>query len=98
MDGQSILEVAVGTGMAFREILRRNPRGQNRGIDLSPGMLSRASRIYEAIYRLSPGALGGCRGVEMTGRLQAHGFAVDAREYHQQMLFPSEVVLARSGA
>jgi demethylmenaquinone methyltransferase / 2-methoxy-6-polyprenyl-1,4-benzoquinol methylase len=172
-DGQSILEVAVGTGVVFREILRKNPHGQNLGIDLSPGMLARArsrmravsegnyrleagtafdlpvpsgsidmlfnsymfdlipladmdrvleefrrvlrpggrlvlvnmapgetraSRIYEAIYNLSPRALGGCRGVRMADRLQKHHFIVDAREYHQQMLFPSEVVLARKSA
>ena len=172
-DGQSILEVAVGTGVVFREIVKKNPHGQNLGIDLSPGMLararsrmravpggnyrleigtafdlpvpsgsvdllfnsymfdliphadmdrvleefrrvlkpggrlvlvnmargeSRASRIYEVIYRLSPRALGGCRGVQMADRLQQHGFTVDAREYHQQMLFPSEVVLARKSA
>lgn len=172
-DGQSILEVAVGTGLAFREILERNPHGKNLGIDLSPGMLARArsrmralsgvdyrleigtafdlpapsesidvlfnsymfdliphadmdrvldefrrvlrpggrlvlvnmargesrgSRIYESIYRLSPRALGGCRGVQMTGRLRKHRFTVDTREYHQQMLFPSEVVLARKSA
>jgi len=172
-DGQSILEVAVGTGVAFREILKRNPHGQNHGIDLSPGMLaraksrmrdlpgvnyrleigtafdlqvppdsvdilfnsymfdlipraemdrvldefrrvlrpggrlvlvnmargmSRASRVYESIYRISPRALGGCRGVQMADRLQEHGFSVEAREYHQQMLFPSEVVVARKRA
>ncbi len=169
-NGQSILEVAVGTGVAFREILKRNPHGRNHGIDLSPGMLararsrmrdlsgvnyqleigtafdlpappgsvdilfnsymfdlipnvdmdrvldefrrvlrpggrlvlvnmargeSRASRVYEAIYRISPRALGGCRGVQMADRLQAHQFSVEVREYHQQMLFPSEVVVAR---
>ncbi len=172
-DSQSILEVAVGTGVAFREILQRNPHGQNLGIDLSPGMLarartrmrqfsgvdyrleigtafdlparsgsidilfnsymfdlipyadmdrildefsrvlrpggrlvlvnmargmSRASRVYEAIYRLSPRALGGCRGVQMADRLGKHQFTVETREYHQQMLFPSEVVLARKSA
>ena len=172
-DSQSILEVAVGTGVAFREILQRNPHGQTLGIDLSPGMLarartrmrqlsgvdyrleigtafdlparpgsvdilfnsymfdlipyadmdrvldefsrvlrpggrlvlvnmargeSRASRVYEAIYRLSPRALGGCRGVQMAGRLGKHQFIVETREYHQQMLFPSEVVLARKSA
>ncbi len=172
-DGQSILEVAVGTGVAFREILKRNPHGRNHGIDLSPGMLaraksrmrdlsganyrleigtafnlpvppdsvdilfnsymfdlipradmdrildefrrvlrpggrlvlvnmakgeSRASRVYETIYRISPRALGGCRGVQMSDRLQAHQLAVEVREYHQQMLFPSEVVVARKRA
>lgn len=172
-DGQSILEVAVGTGVAFREILKRNPHGQNLGIDLSAGMLarakarmndmsgvnyrleigtafdlpartesidvlfnsymfdlipnadmdrildefrrvlrtggrlvlvnmvrgeSRASRVYESIYRISPRTMGGCRGVQMAGRLAKHHFSVDTREYHQQMLFPSEVLVARKSA
>ena len=34
-DGQDILEVAVGTGMAFYEIALENPNGTNTGIDLS---------------------------------------------------------------
>jgi ubiquinone/menaquinone biosynthesis C-methylase UbiE len=172
-DGKAILEVAVGTGVAFREIVKRNPHGQNLGIDLSAGMLakarsrlsefsgancrleigsafdlpassdsidilfngymfdlipyadmgrvlkefrrvlkadgrlilvnmargeSRASRIYERIYRVSPRAMGGCRGVQMTERLRMHGFAVEAREYHRQFLFPSEVLVARKCA
>lgn len=169
-DGQSILEVAVGTGLAFHEIVRRNPHGVNTGIDLSPGMLERArkrlsrlassnyslepgtafdlrlpdssvdtllnnymfdlipfddmgrilaefrrvlkrdgrlvlvnmthgetrpSRIYEFAYRVSPRAMGGCRGVLLSDALEAHGFEVETREYYQQMLFPSEVILAR---
>ena len=32
-DGQSVLEVAVGTGLAFYEIVKRNPNGTNIGID-----------------------------------------------------------------
>jgi len=172
-DGTTILEVAVGTGVAFHEIVKRNPHGQNLGIDLSPGMLararsrmsampgasyrleigtafdlpvqsdsvdilvnnymfdlipyadmdrvidefrrvlkvggrlilvnmargeSRASRIYEGIYRISPRAMGGCRGVQMADRLGQHGFTVGVREYHQQFLFPSEVIVAQKGA
>ncbi|MEJ2039946.1 MAG: methyltransferase domain-containing protein [Desulfosarcinaceae bacterium] len=168
-DGQSILEVAVGTGLAFCEILKRNPNGKNIGIDLSEGMLERArkraslfsetgyslnvgtafdlkvesnsvdivmnnymfdlipfedmdkilvefkrvlrangklilvnmtagegfgSNLYDFIYRISPKTMGGCRGVELTDRLKGHGFKVTVREYHQQMLFPSEVILA----
>jgi len=34
-DGQKILEVACGTGLAFREIVKKNPSGFNYGIDLS---------------------------------------------------------------
>lgn len=168
-DGQTILEVAVGTGLTFFELAKRNPNGTNLGIDLSPGMLSRArvrlarvghdnyslaignafeldieddsidtlvnnymfdliayadigrilsefrrvlrpggklvlvnmteserlgARIYAWIYRLAPKALGGCRGVTIGDRLEQSGFRVEVREYHQQFLFPSEVVLA----
>jgi ubiquinone/menaquinone biosynthesis C-methylase UbiE len=41
-DGESVLEVAVGTGLAFEEILKSNPTGRNEGIDLTKEMLSRA--------------------------------------------------------
>lgn len=168
-DGQHILEVAVGTGHAFREIVKRNPGGRNTGIDLSDGMLAKArvrlaklqsmnytllqgtaldlpvetgtvdilvnnymfdllseddmdralgefkrvlrpggrlvlvnmtegegfgTGIYRFIYRLSPKAMGGCRGVRLAERLTAQGFRVFTREYHQQLLFPSEVIVA----
>jgi ubiquinone/menaquinone biosynthesis C-methylase UbiE len=43
-DGESVLEVAVGTGLAFVEILGLNPTGQNEGIDLTEEMLSRAKQ------------------------------------------------------
>ena len=41
-DGEAVLEVAVGTGLAFAEILRRNPSGRNEGVDLTAAMLARA--------------------------------------------------------
>ena len=172
-DGQSILEVAVGTGLAFYEIVKRNSNGYNIGIDLSNGMLEKAksrlkklsganyslnvgtafdlpsqtesvdllvnnymfdlisyedmdkvlaefkrvlkiggrlilvnmtegetlgSRLYDFIYRLSPKTMGGCRGVRLTDKLEQHGFTVEVREYYQQMLFPSEVILAHKQA
>ncbi len=172
-DGQDVLEVAVGTGLAFYEIVKLNPNGRNIGIDLSNGMLDRAknrmkklslanycltigtafyipvqtgsvdllvnnymfdlifyedmdeillefkrvlkagaklilvnmtvgesvgSKLYDLIYRLSPKTMGGCRGVRLIDRLQRHGFTVEVREYHQQMLFPSEVILAHNFA
>lgn len=168
-DGQVIHEVAVGTGLAFYEVLKRNPNGVNSGIDLSEGMLQKAilkakklphanssleigtafdlnkedesvdtllnnymfdlipfqdmdriilefkrvlkkngklilvnmtkgerygSGIYEYIYTLSPKTMGGCRGVQLSEKLSQHGFRVENREYYQQMLFPSEVILA----
>lgn len=172
-DGQSALEVAVGTGIAFEELVRRNPNGKNIGIDLSPKMLARAKKrlqvlpdsnysldvssayalpvdndsidllmnnymfdliayedmdkvlnefsrvlkpdgqlvlvnmtigeragsgIYDYLYQLSPRLMGGCRGIRLADRLGRNGFYVDSREYCQQMLFPSEVILARKTA
>jgi ubiquinone/menaquinone biosynthesis C-methylase UbiE len=79
----------------FRRVLK--PGGRLVLVNMARGE-SRASRIYDAIYRLSPRALGGCRAVQMADRLQRHGFIVDAKEYHQQMLFPSELVLAHKSA
>ncbi|MBI5839696.1 MAG: methyltransferase domain-containing protein [Chloroflexi bacterium] len=168
-DGQQILEVAVGTGLAFYEIVKRNPHGHNFGVDLSKGMLAKAeqrlrtlgqanytlkaetafdlqledetvdtlvnnymfdlipfkdmgrilqefkrvlkksgklilvnmtegerwgSQIYDWLYDRSPRLMGGCRGVKLSAKLQEHGLVVDVREYHQQMLFPSEVIRA----
>ena len=40
--GEHVLEVAVGTGPAFIHLLRNNPDGQNVGIDIYRGMLSKA--------------------------------------------------------
>jgi len=168
-NGQHILEVAVGTGLAFYEIVKRNPNGTNLGIDLSQGMLDKAkkrlsklsevnysldigsafdlnvedesmdtlvnnymfdlipfedmnkilvefkrvlkkngklilvnmtegerfgSKLYDFVYNISPKTMGGCRGVKLTERLQQQGFKIKVREYYQQMLFPSEVILA----
>ncbi len=168
-DGSTVLEVAVGTGLMFEQIVRRNPGGRNIGVDLSKGMLEKARRrlgrsgaenyalsignaaaleigsdavdvlvnnymfdlisfenmgavleefwrvlkpggklvlvnmtkgrgfgggVYDWLYRMFPKAMGGCRGVELAGRLERHGFRVEAREYVRQMMFPSEVILA----
>jgi ubiquinone/menaquinone biosynthesis C-methylase UbiE len=41
-NGESVLEVAVGTGLVFERILQSNPTGRNEGIDLTEEMLSRA--------------------------------------------------------
>jgi demethylmenaquinone methyltransferase / 2-methoxy-6-polyprenyl-1,4-benzoquinol methylase len=172
-DGQDILEVAVGTGLVFLDVVRANPSGRNAGIDLSPGMLAKAKKrlrasgctnyelstgtafeideeaasfdtllnsymfdliderdwprilsefrrvlrpggrlvlvgmtrgerfgsgIYERLYRLSPRLMGGCRGVQLAGPLEESGFVIESRSYVQQMLFPSEVILALKSA
>jgi ubiquinone/menaquinone biosynthesis C-methylase UbiE len=54
-----VLEVAVGTGLAFERILKLNPSGRNEGIDLTEAMLKRAERRAAASgsdnYRLRIG-------------------------------------------
>ena len=56
-DGEKILEVALGTGLNFVEILKRNPTGWVEGIDISVKMLERArkriSRTGCGNYRLN---------------------------------------------
>ena len=58
-DGESILEVAVGTGLTFKQILQANPHGCNIGIDLTPAILEKAQRRAAKTglnnYRLSLG-------------------------------------------
>jgi ubiquinone/menaquinone biosynthesis C-methylase UbiE len=54
-NGERILEVAVGTGVAFERIVAANSNGQNDGIDLSPEMLARAKKRlknYHSNYSL----------------------------------------------
>lgn len=56
---EDVLEVAVGTGLAFEKILRINPSGRNEGIDLTEAMLIRAktkaARSGSSNYRLKIG-------------------------------------------
>jgi ubiquinone/menaquinone biosynthesis C-methylase UbiE len=58
-DGEDVLEVAVGTGLAFEKILASNPSGRNEGIDLTEAMLERARqkavRTGSENYRLQVG-------------------------------------------
>ena len=43
------IEVAVGTGAAFAELVGRNPNGSNIGIDLSQKMLAKAKKRLQAL-------------------------------------------------
>jgi len=41
-NGEAVLEVAVGTGILFEQVLKANPKGRNEGIDLTEEMLAHA--------------------------------------------------------
>ncbi len=41
-DGEDVLEVAVGTGSLFVDLVRSNPHGRTEGVDLTAAMLDRA--------------------------------------------------------
>ena len=61
-NGERILEVALGTGLNFIEILKRNPRGWVHGIDASVKMLERArKRISKNGHKNYLLHLGDCR-------------------------------------
>jgi ubiquinone/menaquinone biosynthesis C-methylase UbiE len=47
----NVLEAAVGTGVVFEKIVRRNPDGNNVGIDLSPDMLRLARKRLQKLSR-----------------------------------------------
>lgn len=46
-NGDTVLEVAVGTGLIFSELVKANPGGKNYGIDLSEKMLSEAEKLVK---------------------------------------------------
>lgn len=50
-NGETVLEVAIGTGLTFLEILKANPGGNNYGIDITAAMLEKAkSRIGKSDF------------------------------------------------
>ena len=44
LNGEKILEVALGTGLNFAEVLNRNPQGWVEGVDVSIRMLEKAKK------------------------------------------------------
>jgi ubiquinone/menaquinone biosynthesis C-methylase UbiE len=79
----------------FRRILKAD--GRLVMVNMTCGR-TLPSRLYEGIYRISPRTMGGCRGIQLSDRLQRHGFALEVSEYYQQCLFPSEVLVAKKTA
>lgn len=75
----------------FKRVLR--PGGKMVLVNMTEAQQF-AGRIYEFIYRICPGLMGGCRAVKLSDLIEKQGFKIDKREYHQQMLFPSEVIRA----
>ena len=57
-----------------------------------------ATILAEAVYRVRPEWMGGCRSVSLSPHLERAGFADVEREIVTQMTFPSEVVSARRAA
>lgn len=47
-NGDKVVEIACGTGVVFKEIVKRNPDGYNLGIDLSKDMLSKAKKLLKS--------------------------------------------------
>jgi ubiquinone/menaquinone biosynthesis C-methylase UbiE len=58
-DGETVLEVAIGTGLTFQEIVKANPNGYSVGVDLTPAMLQRAgarvAKIGGSRYQITVG-------------------------------------------
>ena len=49
INGEDILEVAVGTGLSFQYVLQQNTEGYNVGVDLTYAMLKKARQRAERI-------------------------------------------------
>ena len=102
-DGQSILEVAVGTGLMFNEIVKRNFHGQNVGIDISEGMLSQAkvklSKQNSENYSLSIGSAFDLKVGDASVDMLVNNYMFDLIPFNQMDKIISEFkrVLKRDG-
>ncbi len=50
------------------------------------------NQIWDAVYRIQPGWMGGCRGVALHSYVERAGFQQVSREFISQMTFPSEII------
>jgi ubiquinone/menaquinone biosynthesis C-methylase UbiE len=51
-DREKVLEVALGTGLNFVEILKRNPNGWVDGIDVPMKMVEKAKKKYPKLGKI----------------------------------------------
>jgi ubiquinone/menaquinone biosynthesis C-methylase UbiE len=86
----------------FAPVLQEFERVLRPGGRLVLISMTRPERWYqhswEALYRLHPALLGGCRGVQTAPSLRAAGFVDVRRRFVSQWAFPSEVVYGRKPA
>lgn len=76
----------------FRRVLK--PGGRLAMVNMTCPE-TRTQTVWNRIYRISPGLLGGCRGVRLLPSLERAGFIDMRRRFVSQCAFPSEVVVAR---
>lgn len=76
----------------FRRVLK--PGGRLAMVNMTCPE-TRTQAVWSWVYRVSPGLLGGCRGVRLLPWLERAGFTDTRRQFVSQCTFPSEVVLAR---
>jgi len=75
----------------FRRVLR--PNGRLVLVNMAKGD-SLQHKLWDAIYRIHPSLMGGCRGVALSASVAQAGFTKLQRDLVSQCGFPSEIIRA----